>query len=383
MKKIAIIGAGISGLFVANLFKENLDYQVTIYEKNTSINLDEGYGIQLSTNSIRLLNRIGFNTLESKNRFSPEKIDFYEINQEKKICDLNISEFNSENCKYTTLKRSKLVEFLKDKLEDNIIKYNHNIERIEKNNNQIILTFNKSIKVICDHLIISDGVFSKGKSLISNNETKPTYNDSIAIRGNISRKKLNNLNKNNISLFMGNNFHYVIYPVNKDNEAFNFIGVLKYKLTANELDNYGLFKNEGFIQTVKDKLQNKISANILDNLSNIKYFPVFVSKGYLKPGNNIFLIGDAFFAFPPSFAQGASQSIESGSELFDDIINNKNNFYNNRVAKVKMINNRSKLNQFAFHMSNPLFVFVRNFILKILIKNKKFLESYLGKIYRN
>jgi salicylate hydroxylase len=383
MKKIAIIGAGISGLFVANLFKENLDYQVTIYEKNTSINLDEGYGIQLSTNSIRLLNRIGFNTLKSKNRFSPEKIDFYEINQEKKICDLNISEFNSENCKYTTLKRSKLVEFLKDKLEDNIIKYDHNIERIEKNNNQIILTFNKSTKVICDLLIISDGVFSKGKSLISNNETKPTYNDSIAIRGNISRKKLNNLNENNISLFMGNNFHYVIYPVNKDNEAFNFIGVLKYKLTANELDNYGLFKDEGFIQSIKDKLQNKISANILDNLSNIKYFPVFVSKGYLKPGNNIFLIGDAFFAFPPSFAQGASQSIESGSELFDDIINNKNNFYNNRVAKVKMINNRSKLNQFAFHMSNPLFVFVRNFILKILIKNKKFLESYLGKVYRN
>ena len=58
-------------------------------------------------------------------------------------------------------------------MEDNIIKYDHNIEKIEKNNNQIILTFNESIKVICDHLIISDGVFSKGKSLISNNEIKP------------------------------------------------------------------------------------------------------------------------------------------------------------------------------------------------------------------
>ena len=383
MKKIAIIGAGISGLFIANLFKENLDYQVTIYEKNTSINLDEGYGIQLSTNSIRLLNRIGFNTLENKDRFNPEKIDFYEINHEKKICDLNISDFNSENCKYTTLKRSKLVEFLKDKLEDNIIKYDHNIEKIEKNNNQIILTFNENIKVICDHLIIADGVFSKGKSLISNNLTKPTYNDSIAIRGNISRKNLNNLNEKNISLFMGNNFHYVIYPVNNDNEAFNFIGVLKYKLTTNELDNYGLFKEEGFIQSVRDKLQNKISTNILDNLNNIKCFPVFVSKGYLKPGNNIFLIGDAFFAFSPSFAQGASQSIESGSELFDSIINNKTNFYENRASKVKMINNRSKLNQFAFHVSNPIIVFFRNFSLKILTKNKKFLENYLGKIYKN
>ena len=182
---------------------------------------------------------------------------------------------------------------------------------------------------------------------------------------------------------MGHNFHYVIYPIKNDNEASNFIGVLKYKLTTNELDNYGLFKEEGFIQGIKDKLQNKISANILDNLNNIKCFPVFVSKGYLKPGNNISLIGDAFFAFPPSFAQGASQSIESGSELFDSIINKKNNFYDDRVIKVKMINNRSKLNQFAFQISNPIMVFFRNISLKILTKNKKFLENYLGKIYKN
>ena len=383
MKKIAIIGAGISGLFIANLFRDNQDYQVTIYEKNTSIDLDEGYGIQLSTNSIKLLNKIGFNTLENKDRFHPDKIDFYTVKPEKKICDLNISDFNSFDCKYTTLKRSKLVEFLKDRLNDNIIKYDHDIEKIEKDNNQIIITFNKSIKVICDHLIISDGVFSKGKSIISNNEIKPVYNNSIAIRGNISRKNLNNLNEKNISLFMGSNFHYVIYPTNNDNEASNFIGVLKYKLTANELDNYGLFKEKGFIQGIKDKLQNKISVNILVNLNNIKCFPVFVSKGYLKPGNNISLIGDAFFAFPPSFAQGASQSIESGSELFDNIINKKNNFYDDRVVKVKMINNRSKLNQFAFHISNPIMVFFRNISLKILTKNKKFLENYLGKIYKN
>ena len=87
--------------------------------------------------------------------------------------------------------------------------------------------------------------------------------------------------------------------------------------------------------------------------------------------------------FPPSFAQGASQSIEGASELFENIINNKKNYYENRVAKVKMINNRSKLNQFAFQVSNPVTVFFRNISLRILTKNKKFLESYLGKIYKN
>ena len=383
MKKIAIIGAGISGLFLANLFKKNSNYEVTIYEKNNSIELDEGYGIQLSTNSIKLLNEIGFDTFNQNERFNPEKIDFYEIKNEKKICNLNISKFNSEKCKYTTLRRSKLIGFLKDKLEENIIKYNHSITKIESDNNKINLTFNTSERVNFDRLIISDGVFSKGKSLISNNKISPSYNNSIAIRGNISRESLGNLNEKNISLFLGANFHYVLYPLSEDKDYFNFIGVLEYKLTVNEYDNYELFNEEPFIQIIKDKLQNKVSAKILDNLNKIKCFPIFVSKDLFKPRNNIFLVGDAFFAFPPSFAQGASQSIEGASELFNNIINNKNNFYNNRVKKVKMINNRSKLNQFIFHLSNPILIFFRNIILKILVKNKIFLENYLGKIYKN
>jgi len=383
MKKIAIVGAGISGLYIANLFKENPNYQVIIYEKNNSIKLDNGYGIQLSTNSIQLLNKIGFNTLNEEEKFNPEKIDFYEIKQEKKICDLNISDFNSEDCKYTALKRSKLVEFLKKRLSDNIIQYDHNITKIESNNKEINLTFNDDYKVICDHLIISDGVFSKGKSLISNNKINPTFNNSIAIRGNIPRENLNNLNKKNISLYLGHGFHFVLYPLNNKNEDFNFIGILKHKLTANELNNYELFNEKPFIQSIKDKLQNKVSASILDNLHNIKCFPVFVSKDLYRPSDNIFLVGDAFFAFPPSFAQGASQSIEGASELFDNIINNKNDFFDERLKKVKMINNRSKLNQFAFHLTNPIVIFFRNISLKLLVKNKRFLDSYLGKVYKN
>ena len=35
MKKIAIIGAGISGLFFANLLEKNSDYDFKIFEKKT------------------------------------------------------------------------------------------------------------------------------------------------------------------------------------------------------------------------------------------------------------------------------------------------------------------------------------------------------------
>ena len=383
MKKIAIIGAGISGLFFANLFKENLNYKISIFEKKKSIELGEGYGIQLSTNSIKLLNEIGFNEVSENDKFNPEKLDFYDIKEQKKICDLNISKFNFENCKYTTLKRSTLIEFLKNRLDDDVIKYDHGIEKIEVKNQQISLSFNKNQNLIYDHLIISDGVFSKGKSLVSSNMNEPTYNNCIAIRGNISKNTIDNINEKNISLFAGSNFHYVIYPIDQITNTLNFIGILKYNLNLDELNNYSLFNDQDFMTNIKNNLNKKISSNMLSNINNIKCFPIFVSKDFYKPPKNINFIGDAFFAFPPSFAQGASQSIEGASELFDSIINNRDDFFNRRLTRVKMINNRSKLNQFTFHLSNPLTVYFRNMCLKILTKNNKFLENYLGKIYKN
>ena len=69
MKKVAIIGAGISGLFIANLFKRNSNYQITVFEKKNIIDLKEGYGVQLSVNSVKLLNQIGFNKFQEDKKF--------------------------------------------------------------------------------------------------------------------------------------------------------------------------------------------------------------------------------------------------------------------------------------------------------------------------
>ena len=380
MKKIAIIGAGISGLFIANLFKKNPYYHFTIYEKNNVINLDEGYGIQLSVNSIKLLNEIGFDKLESNKKFNPENLDIYSINETKKICELEISKFNSEDCRYTTLKRSVLTNFLIKDLGDHIIT-GSKISKIDQFNQKIKLTFENNKKSEYDHLIISDGVFSKSKSLISKSKIQPKYNNTLAIRGSLN-KVPNYINDKNISLFLYSNFHFVIYPINSNGDL-NFIAIMKYKMSSEDQKNYSLFTKDTFIKNILEKIPSAMK-DITNNLEAIRIFPVFVSDNYYKLQNkNIHLIGDAFFAFPPSFAQGASQSIEGAYELFENIKNNTEaDFLNNRLNKTKMINNRSKLNQFAFHLSNPLTIFFRNYLLKKLVKNEKFLETYLGKIYK-
>ena len=380
MKRIAIIGAGISGLFIANLFKKNPYYHFTIYEKNNVINLEEGYGIQLSVNSIKLLNEIGFNKLDINKKFNPENLDIYSINSTKKICELEISKFNSEDCRYTTLKRSVLINFLIKDLGDHIIT-GSKISKIDQYNQKIKLTFENNKKSEYDHLIISDGVFSKSKSLISKSKIQPKYNNTLAIRGSLN-KVPNYISDKNISLFLYSNFHFVIYPINTNGDL-NFIAIMKYKMTTEDQKNYSLFTKDTFIKNILEKMPPAMN-DIVDNLESIRIFPVFVSDNYYKLQNkNIHLIGDAFFAFPPSFAQGASQSIEGAYELFENIKNNTEaNFLNNRLNKTKMINNRSKLNQFAFHLSNPLTIFFRNYLLKKLVKNEKFLETYLGKIYK-
>ena len=383
MKKIVIIGAGISGLFFANLLRQSKDYDITIYEKNNSINLEKGYGIQLSVNCVKLLNMIGFKNLNSLAKFNPKKLDFYSLKDKKKICDLNISEFNTEDEKYTTLQRSILIKFLKDKLPENLIQYNKVIKQIDKQEKIIKLTMDDDLMVECDYLIVSDGVFSSTKSLVAKRNIKNEYFNSIALRGTIDKKNFNNIDFKNISLLLGSNLHSVIYAVDESSEL-NFITILRKNLTKNELDNYSLFDDGNFLSSILKELSIQIEPNILDNIKNIKFFPIFISNEiYDQKHEKIFIIGDAFFTFPPAFAQGAAQSIEAAYDLYNMFENDGNRFLKKISKKVKKINRRSKFNNFAFHLSSPLIVLIRNTLMSYLVKNKKFLNVYLGKIYNN
>ena len=377
MKSIAIIGSGISGLFLANLLEKNTSFSYKIFEKKPSLDLSDGYGIQLSVNSINLLNKIGFQRMNASEVFFPKKVNFFDAKVLEKICDIDLSQFNFENNRYTTLKRSKLIEFLLSNIPKDKIIFNSdliNIEEYEK----LKLSFSDNTKEEFDYIVAADGVYSRTKEILFKKEGTPKYFNSIALRGNIQ-----NFENSDISLYLGSNFHFVIYPINQNNE-FNFISIVRKKLVGSEITNRSLFKDKIFINNLMSQISSKSDLNLSELVNEIKCFPIFVSKKIKIPSNkNIFLMGDAFFSFPPSFAQGASQSIESANDLFNDLNNNLSNYYKKRVLKTKQINYRSSINHHAFHIANPINVFFRNIFLKYLSKNKSFLENYLGKIYKN
>ena len=373
-KKIAIIGAGIGGLTLANLLQNNSDFEFIIYEKRETLSLEEGFGVQLAVNSISILNQVSFSSLSKSEIYNPTKLDFY--SNEDKICDLDLTQFNTETEKYTTLKRSSLIKFLKDKLFSNSIRFNKTIENVKQDKDTVEIKFEDGTREEVDYLVVADGLFSHTKSVIEKKTFNPIYYGAVAIRTQIKAKDIPKFKTKNISLIMSAKAHLVSYPVNNNGDI-NLVCILRKKLN----------EKKSIEQLLSERFVNK-NKNLLSFFKgNLKSWSIYTSSKPIKSTlKKVFYIGDAFYTFPPTLAQGASQSIESAKELYDLMIDNKQNieniYFEKRRQKIIMINNRSKLNYFAFHFSNPVLKFFRNQFLKRLIKNNRFINTFLGKIYK-
>ena len=146
-------------------------------------------------------------------------------------------------------------------------------------------------------------------------------------------------------------------------------------------------KNDSIKTTIENTIlkENKNLVNLFKG--DLKSWSIYTSDIPITPNyKNVLYIGDAFYTFLPTMAQGASQSIEAANEIFELISDNhtdiQNEYFKNRMERTNLISKRSKFNYFGFHITNHLLKNLRNFFLKRLVKNKNFIQSFLGKIYK-
>ena len=374
-KKIAIIGSGIAGLTLANLIKKESNHEFMLYEKLESLSLDDGYGIQLSTNSIKILNKIGFSKINDKKIFHPKGVDFYNI-QNKKICDLDLTQFNTDQNKYTTLQRSTLIEFLKDDIYTQHLRFGKKIKEVSELKGKVLIKFEDNTNDLVDIVVGADGIFSNTRSFFEKKKNEPKFKKAVALRIILKTKSELNIDEEKISLMMGKNCHIVIYPVNQNKEL-NLVCIIRDK--KYDPDN---------IKTLVNKVvtQNSNLEKVFEG--DLKSWPLYFTPKILPSTNSkVFYIGDAFNGFLPTLAQGAGQSIESAHELFnlikDDKAEIQNTYFQERSRRAKIVKRRSNINFFAFHFSSSIMQTLRNFFMKFLVKRKSFVNSYLGIVYKN
>ena len=374
-KKIAIIGSGIAGLTLANFLYKNKTHDFMVYEKNESLPLDEGYGIQLSTNSIKILNEINFTKINDEKIYYPKGVDIYNI-QNKKICDLDLTQFNANDNKYTTLQRSTLIEFLKDDIYTQHIRFGKRIKEVSELKEKILIKFDDNTNDLVDYVIGADGIFSNTRTFFEKKKNKPVFKNAIAIRTILKSKSGLEIDQSKVSLMMGKNCHLVIYPINKKKEL-NFVCILRHRK-----------KDPENIKILLDKVvkQNPNLEKVFKE--DLKSWPLYATSKILPSTNSkVFYVGDAFNGFLPTLAQGAGQSIESAYELFNLIKNERgdiqNIYFQERSKRAKMVRRRSNFNFFIFHLTSKFMQTVRNFFMKFLVKKRGFINSYLGSVYKN
>ena len=235
-KPIIIIGAGISGLTLAlALLKNNIN--VLIFEKEKEIE-QRGAGINISPNGTSILYNLGLEKKINSLACKPINIELRDFNNGFLLAKQNLNNSCEKKFKYPFFQaqRKDLINILFDeinKIDSEIIFFDYGLKGYEEKNDFVSVAFNNGEKVDGSLIIGCDGINSKVRKIL-NPDTSSEFSNIIAWRGVVDMANLSKpITELSPTIWMGNEKHFVHYPIKKGN-LLNFIGTVRKDEWHNE-----------------------------------------------------------------------------------------------------------------------------------------------------
>lgn len=311
--KITIIGAGLSGCFMAILLAKR-GYSVDIYEKYSRSQIinkssDRSFNLTFYKYGVQILKQEGL-WKDLKSVFIPLSGSITQVGINNKTV---YTKYN-KNTPYYTVQRATLLEALINKVKQHPsikIQFNNNLIHINKREKVIYLENNRSRKIKklpYEVLIGADGVHSQVRSYLQQFEDIKHYQEYEKweykqIHLSKENAKLCGLSKKVMYAWTNHKSILTALP-NKDGTytAMLILPNNKFEklLSTSPLDKYISVNFPNFLPVLHD-----LRRQILNNTAG-KFFTLQTSPWFYK--NQIVLIGDSAHGFLPFFGQGVSCS---------------------------------------------------------------------------
>ena len=370
--KVAIIGAGVSGLCSA-IFLKRLGHEVTVFEKDKSIK-NEGAGIQITSNGLHVLEKLDLRKMVVQAGLKPNNLCLYDEDDFKRIGSLEI--LNGLKRRYgrsfIALHRPLLIKILFQKVKAEKIKVKFGskaLPLISHHEKDVSISY-KGEEIKKDLIVVADGVSSAWKKTIFT-EIKARSISQAAYRFLLSKKNLPTIfSQNNINLFFGRGRHFVTYPTGNE-DMINFVFCKREK---NHLVNdwkEKVTKQQFF----KDFELNECLRTCVSNVKTIYRWPIIESA---LPSEihkkNVVLVGDAAHGMLPYLAQGANKALEDSWELAShintyplDLNKSLKKYSEKRVKRIQKLDKVSRLNEKIYHLEQKVLRAVFLFFLRCMI----------------
>ena len=340
MLKIAVIGAGVSGLSVASLLAK-AGHEVSVFEKNQRIR-EVGAGIQISPNGFCVLKEIGLSKKVIQTSICNKSILICDYQNGQKLLQFDQSSvLGKEN--FRLLHRADLINLLYRSAVSNKVSFN--------------LGYTADAKSLRDQysfVIGADGVHSTTRSLLNPQQSKNRRSDYFAWRS-IVPNKFNH--HSGVRLTIAPNKHIVSYPV-RGSDQLNLV-----LIQESENDEIFEWSRKEKPENIKN-LFSEFGGDLGDALKSVETVHKWGLSSQDIPSNwaidNIFLIGDALHPMLPFLAQGANSALEDAFILaklitFHEPSKAAEKYIEIRKPRLLRLMKAIKNNAWKFHLEHSLF----------------------------